>query len=92
MEDVEIGDWVTADVSGKLYVGFVTKLGTYVTFVQVTHPPEYAGETFRPTHANVRPFNPDFVAAEDLTALIDIALDVGDREWFAELTERREAA
>lgn len=83
--NAEIGDWVSATVSGKAYVGFVTEIGMYVTRVCVTHPQEFVGNIVRPTHQNVHRFNPEFIAEEDRSALIDVALDVGDREWFAEL-------
>ena len=92
MYDVNIGDWVGATVSGVFYVGYVTNLGSYVAYVSVTHPANHAGKEVRPIYANVERFDPDFIAQADLSALVDVALDAGDREWFTELCERRVAA
>jgi len=90
---VQVGDWVKVKLFGYYLVGFVEYV--WDETVQITKVLRVAdGEVQRISQrsgiydvSQMEPL-PSDIHPEDLSVLIDMALDHYDREWFEELIER----
>mgnify|MGYP001436946520 CR=1 FL=1 len=91
---VQVGDWVKVKLFGYYLVGFVEYI--WDDTVQITKVLRVSdGELERISQrsgiydvSQMEPL-PSDIHPEDLSVLIDMALDHYDRQWFEELTRRR---
>lgn len=82
------GDWIIIPSSIGLEdkVGFVIDVARSSVFYQVVKDGQ-AGETNMASLNKVRKMD-DIPTEEDLNQLIDLALALGDKEWFEELASK----
>jgi hypothetical protein len=91
---VRVGDWVIVCLSEYDEIGFVVAIYDYSAVIQKTiciqngkielvrgRPEKYSLILVNPV--------PEMIHPEDFNELIDMALDQYDREWFEELTRRK---
>jgi uncharacterized protein YpiB (UPF0302 family) len=91
---VQVGDWVKVKLFGYYLVGFVEYI--WDDTVQITKVLRVSdGELERISQrsgiydvSQMEPL-PSDLKVEDLGALIDIALDTKDEQWFRELTDKQ---
>jgi IDEAL domain len=97
---LKVGDWVKVKSGGKYIFGYIAYISKNQKEAQIRkvysirkgkrfyyNPKNNLGtfETYRLIKLEQKLYQ------EDLQILIDIAIDTNDREWFMELTKRKEA-
>jgi hypothetical protein len=91
---VRVGDWVRVDLSDYYVIGFVVAIYDYSVEIQKTIRVRNGKVEFirrrlgTYSRYEINPI-PEGIHPEDLNELIDMALDHYDREWFEELTRRK---
>ncbi|MED0702846.1 IDEAL domain-containing protein [Aeribacillus composti] len=97
---INVGDWVRVKVNERYVYGYVDYISEsenvylrkiYTEFINSDEKYFYGYRNNLGMFESYRIEKLDqSISDDDLNILIDIALDMNDREWFLELTKRRE--
>ncbi|EME75378.1 IDEAL domain-containing protein [Bacillus sonorensis] len=79
---IKIGDWICARDSYREITGYVVDIILGILYV---HTPN--GKRLRVPHHCAKRLD-DQLSKDDLRVLIDLALDLGDEQWFRSLTNQ----
>ncbi|MEK5272578.1 IDEAL domain-containing protein [Aeribacillus sp. FSL K6-8394] len=98
---INVGDWVRVKVNERYVYGYVDYISEsenvylrkiYTEFINSDEKYFYGYRNNLGMFESYRVEKLDqSISDDDLNILIDIALDTNDREWFMELTKRKEA-
>ncbi|MBP3038084.1 IDEAL domain-containing protein [Bacillaceae bacterium Marseille-Q3522] len=86
---LQVGDWVKFLALDGMHTGYIDQMIWRYGTIRVRAIDLGKREYVQCSPAIVFPFSENELTAEDLDNLIDLTLEIGDKQWFMELTGRR---